>query len=83
VGRGCGARRDRAAIRGHSEGRKQPGLPSGDEILQPGEEASQGGEDQGVHGRDHPGLGGAPGGLCAHVVRQGGNLLGQGWEGLI
>ena len=56
-GAGAGFARDGGGLGGSGRaGRQQSGLPELDEVFQAGDEAGQGGQNQGVQGRDHPGL---------------------------
>ena len=67
-GPGCGGRAWRQLAR-------LPQIEHGAEV---GENLRQGGQDEGVQGRDQPGLGGLVGSLRAHVRGDAGDLLGQG-----
>ena len=58
------------------------GLPEGEEVVEAGEQAGEGGEDEGVQCRDHPGLGRVVVGLGAEFGMDAGDVLGQeGWGG--
>ena len=65
--RGCGAGRGQLA-----------GLPEVEQIFEPGEQAGEGGENQGVQSRDHPGLRGALVGFGTDGGGDGASLCGQG-----
>ena len=54
------------------------GLPEGDEVFEAGEQAGEGGEDEGVQRRDHARLGGAVFGCGVQVGGDTGDLDGQG-----
>ena len=54
------------------------GPPEGEHLFQAGEQARQGGEDEGVQRRNHPGAGGLVIGLGAQAGGDAGDVLGQG-----
>jgi len=59
------------------------GGPEFDHVLQPGDQPGEGGQDEGVQGRDEAGLGGGRGGVRAQVCREGRDVPGQGRGRLI
>ena len=59
------------------------GLPEGEEVFEPDQQAGEAGEDEGVQGRDRPGPGGVAVGLGAQAGADAGDVLGQRWRGII
>ena len=58
-------------------------LPEGKELGEAVEQAGEGGQDEGVHGCDRPGLGGGAVGLRTQLRRDGGEVVGQGCGDMI
>ena len=59
--------------------RELAGLPELDQLLQAGEQAREGSQNEGVQDRHQPGRGGVVVGLRPHVGGNAGDVLGQGW----
>jgi len=77
AGRGAGARGSLGARFGRGGDRELARRPEGDDVVEAGDQAGQGVQNEGVQGRDQPGLGGVVSGVRADTGQQGGGLAGQ------
>jgi len=78
---GCDGTRRGGGAGGQGLRGKLAGAPKLHEVLEAGEQADQGGADEGVHRRQHAPVGGMPGGLRAQVGQEADEGLGREWRG--
>lgn len=76
--RAGGAGGSRGARLGRGGEGELAGGPEGDHVVQAGDDAGEGGQNQGVQSRYESGLGSEIGGIVAESCQEGGGLAGQG-----